>query len=194
MIKAILFDFFGVLTLRGEMSLKQAFIGQNPTKLNQMAQARYKLNMGQIGYDGFIDELASITGTSREAVLEHTEKYQPDNQLLDYIRDELKPKYKVGIISNAGEDWVIKIIGEANEKMFDDIVLSYKCGMVKPQPGIYELSAKNLGVNPSECVFVDDIKTYAQGAENAGMKGIWFQDFEQFKEELERILSSGSNN
>jgi HAD superfamily hydrolase (TIGR01509 family) len=181
-IKAIIFDFFGVLTLRGEMSLKQTFIGQDQAKLNQ------------ISYDEFIDQLAKISGTDRGQVLDHTENYHSDIQLLAYIRDQLKPKYKLGIISNAGENWVIKIIGQDNEQMFDDIVLSYECGMVKPQPGIYELSAKNLGVKTAECVFVDDIKTYAEAAENVGMKSIWFHDFAQFRQELERILAAGPDN
>jgi HAD superfamily hydrolase (TIGR01509 family) len=183
-----------VLTLRGEISFKQTFIGQDEAKLNQMESARYKLNMGQIGYDDFIDELAKISGTSRGEVLDHTENYQPDRQLLDYIKNNLKPHYKIGIISNAGEDWVLKIIGQQNQEMFDDIVLSYKCGMVKPQAGIYELSAKNLDVKTNECVFVNDISTYAEGAKNTGMQAVWYQNFEQFKQELGPLLATSSNN
>jgi HAD superfamily hydrolase (TIGR01509 family) len=193
-IKAVIFDFFGVLGLRGSASFRKIFFGDDPVKFQKVEELQDQMGLGNLGYDEFIDQLAILGDVSRAQVLEYTENYQPNTELLDYIRSKLKPKYKIGIISNAGEDWVLKILGEKNIQLFDDIVLSYKAGMIKPEPGIYELSVKNLGIEPEECVFVDDILRYCQGAEQLGMNTVWYQDFERMKAGLEKILASVPDN
>lgn len=194
MIKAIIFDFFGVLTVRDSASFRQTYYPNDPGKTNQTKKLQDELGLGQIGYDDFISGLAKIGGVDRDTVLKYTEDYQPNLELLNYIRGKLKPNYKLGIISNAGADWVLQILGEANQKLFDDIILSYKVRVIKPESEIYEMSVRNLGVKPVESVFIDDILTYCQGAETVGMNTIWYQDFEQMKQELENILATGSNN
>jgi HAD superfamily hydrolase (TIGR01509 family) len=193
-IRAVIFDFFGVLGLRDSASFRQTFYPDDPDKLRRTVKAQDDLGRGLISYDAFIDELAGIGGVGRGEVLKYTEEYHPNTELLDYIRTKLKPVYKIGIISNAGQDWVLKILGESNKKLFDDIVLSYKAGIIKPEPEIYEMSAKNLGVSEEECVFVDDILSYCQGAEAIGMNTIWYKDFEKMKEELEGLLAPASDN
>jgi HAD superfamily hydrolase (TIGR01509 family) len=194
MIKAIIFDFFGVLGLRGSASFRATFFQDEPQKNARVRELQDQMGLGKLGYDDFIDELAKLGGVSRDEVLEYTEDYRPNQALLNYIRQELKPKYKIGIISNAGEDWVLRILGADNIKLFDDIVLSYKAGMIKPNPQIYELSAKNLGVAEEECVFVDDILRYCQGAEATGMSTVWYKNFEKFKDDIAEILAAVSDN
>lgn len=193
MIKAIIFDFFGVVGTRGLTQFRQDLIKGDEAKNKQIRNLKDLMNVGKLGYDEFIDGLAEISGASRDTVLGYTEEYQPNAKLLDYIRTNLKSKYKLGIISNSGADWVEKIIADDKE-LFDDIVLSYKAGHVKPEAEIYELSAKNLAVEPGECVFTDDIRSYCEGAKKVGMKSIWYRDFKSFKTDLEEILSSVSDN
>jgi putative hydrolase of the HAD superfamily len=193
-IKAVIFDFFGVLAIRGTVSFRKAFLADDPEKNKRAEALNDELARGNLSYDGFIDGLADLGGISREKVLEYTEDYQPNQELLDYAKKRLKPKYKIGIISNAGEDWVLQILGKENLKLFDDIVLSYKVKAIKPEPQIYELSAKNLNVKEEESVFVDDILRYCEGAEQVGMNSVWYKDFPQMKDELEKILAAVPDN
>ena len=188
MVKTVIFDFFGVLAVRGSASFRQTYYPDDAEKIKQTKKIQDALGLGIIDYDDFITALAKIGGVSREEVLKYTEDYQPNTELLDYIRQKLKPKYKLGIISNAGADWVLQILGANNQKLFDDIILSYKVGFIKPDGEIYAMSAKNLGVKSEECLFIDDILTYCQGAEAVGMNTIWYKDFAQTKSELEKIL------
>ncbi|MGH7157048.1 MAG: HAD family hydrolase [Candidatus Saccharimonadales bacterium] len=194
MIKAVIFDFYGVLAVRGSASFRKRFLAADPSKDEQAKKLNDELGRGNISYDDFIDGLAKIGGVDREEVLVHTEDYTPNLELLDYVRKELKPNYKLGIISNAGADWVLRILGDDYKKLFDNIILSYEVGLIKPEPEIYEMSAKNLGVDEEECVFIDDILTYCQGAESVGMNTIWYQDFGQFKTELEKLLPPVADN
>jgi HAD superfamily hydrolase (TIGR01509 family) len=194
MIKAVIFDFFSVLAIRDSEPFKRAYFPDDIEKNKQNQEALEQLGRGLIGYDEFIDKLAELGGVGRETVLKYTEDYHPNEELLGYIRAELKPKYKIGIISNAGQDWVLRILGKDNLELFDDVTLSYKVGMIKPEPEIYKISARNLGVEPTEAVFVDDILSYCRGAESVGMKSIWYRDFGQTREDLEKILAAVSDN
>jgi HAD superfamily hydrolase (TIGR01509 family) len=193
-IKAIIFDFFGVLASKDETSFRKKYLASDAQKNAAAQQLNDQLGRGDLGYNNYISALAALGGVERETVLQFTENYYPNSELLDYIRDTLKPSYKIGIISNAGQDWVLKILGEDYLKLFDDIVLSYKVGLIKPESEIYELSAKNLEVKAEECVFVDDILRYCQGAENTGMNTVWYQAFPDFKRDIETILAPSPDN
>lgn len=193
MIKAVIFDFFGVLGQRGFASFRKTYFPDEPEKNKQVKKLQDQLGLGLLSYDGFIDSLVELSGKDRETILKYTEKYQPNSLLLDYIRRDLKPKYKLGIISNAGADWVLKILGSSNMKLFDSVILSYKVGFIKPDAEIYKISIKELGVKAEESVFVDDILTYCKGAEAAGMNAIWYKDFPGFKKELEATLAAADN-
>jgi HAD superfamily hydrolase (TIGR01509 family) len=194
MIKAIIFDFFNVLAVRDSASFRKTFYPNDKQRNDLTLKLQEELGRGIIGYDNFITALSAISGVDKETVLQYTENYQPNSELMDYIRKSLKPKYKIGMISNTGANWVSEILGDAGKKLFDDIVLSYKTGIIKPEAQIYELSAKNLGVMPEECVFIDDILGYCVGAEAVGMNTIWYQNFKQMRGELEKYLSPGPDN
>lgn len=183
-----------MLALRDSASFRQTFFADDPKKTLRTKNLQDRLGRGLIGYDEFISGLAKLGGVDRETVLKYTEDYQPNLELLDYIREKLKPNYKVGIISNAGEDWVLKILGDSGQSLFDDIILSYKVGFIKPEAQIYEMAAKNLGVKQEQCVFIDDILSFCQGAERVGMNTIWYQDFERLKTELEALLTPIADN
>jgi epoxide hydrolase-like predicted phosphatase len=59
--------------------------------------------------------------------------------------------------------------------LFDDIVCSAEVGMAKPEPAIYTLAAERLGLEPSECVFVDDLDTNVEAARQVGMHAVLFR-------------------
>jgi hypothetical protein len=48
------------------------------------------------------------------------------------------------------------------------VVFSHQVGMSKPNKEIYLLAAKRAGVEPSQCVFLDDEAKHAKGALDAG--------------------------
>ena len=79
-----------------------------------------------------------------------------------------------GLISNS---WVMdhydrRLIGE----LFDVVVISAEVGLHKPQPEIYLLAAERLGLEPADCVFVDDLRENCDGAEAVGMTAVLHRD------------------
>jgi HAD superfamily hydrolase (TIGR01509 family) len=113
---------------------------------------------------------------------------QPNDALLSYIRTRLKPKYKLGVLSNSGDDYLSQLLAPADAEIFDDIVLSFRHGVVKPESRSFELAAERLGVKPAECLFVDDSPSHCAGARQVGMQTILYKDFAQFKEDIEKII------
>jgi putative hydrolase of the HAD superfamily len=96
---------------------------------------------------------------------------QPNLRLVS----ELRPSYKLAILSNADISLRERLEGDIGiHDLFDDIVCSAEVGMAKPEPAIYELAAERLGLEPSECVFVDDLDTNVEAARQVGMQAVLF--------------------
>jgi putative hydrolase of the HAD superfamily len=60
--------------------------------------------------------------------------------------------------------------------MFDVVVISGEVGMRKPEERIFRHAAGMLGLDPAECVFVDDIDVNIKAAEAIGMTAILHRD------------------
>jgi putative hydrolase of the HAD superfamily len=60
--------------------------------------------------------------------------------------------------------------------MFDVVVISAEVGMRKPEERIFRHAAGLLGLDPAECVFVDDIEVNVTAAESVGMTAILHTD------------------
>jgi epoxide hydrolase-like predicted phosphatase len=56
--------------------------------------------------------------------------------------------------------------------LFDGIVVSGNVGLIKPDPRIYTHFLQQFNLNPSDCVFVDDMENNVISAQNVGMHGI----------------------
>jgi putative hydrolase of the HAD superfamily len=62
------------------------------------------------------------------------------------------------------------------DELFDVVVDSSEVGMRKPDPGIYLLTCRKLGVGPEECIFVDDLECNVVAAAALGMETILCDD------------------
>ncbi len=49
--------------------------------------------------------------------------------------------------------------------------MSAELGMIKPDPEIYRHVARELGIEPSQMVFIDNKKVNVDGAESIGVTG-----------------------
>lgn len=97
-----------------------------------------------------------------------------DLDLIGYIRS-LRPRYRTGIISNAWPGVREAHQAHLNGETFDVIVYSAEVGLAKPDPAIYRLALRQLGVAASEAVFVDDVLENVEAARDLGMAGVQFK-------------------
>jgi FMN phosphatase YigB (HAD superfamily) len=113
---------------------------------------------------------------------------QPNQELLAFIRDELKPRYRIGLLSNAEAGVVERQIGTEWLRVFDDVVVSGEVGLQKPDAAIFELAARRLEVSLQEALLVDDLTRYVTAAAQLGMQVAQYRGFERFRRELDGML------
>jgi HAD superfamily hydrolase (TIGR01509 family) len=186
-IKAIIFDCFGVLTAdkwhEFRLQLPKELQGR-ASKLNQ------QYCQGQISKQAFLETVAGLTDYPLSSIRQLVDNDMDKNsQLLEYIKS-LKPHYKIGLLSNVANNWIRDyFLTQEEQKLFDNYILSFEVGITKPNPHIFRLASERLDVSPDQCVFVDDIERYCEAARGIGMQAVCYDNFEQFKSELVPLLS-----
>lgn len=197
MIKAIIFDYTGVFT---EESSLLDFCDFYSEKYNlntdQMKELMIRLwleaRVSNIESDEFWQQLASYSN-------QEISKFRDDfinffgfrNELYNFVVQNLKDNYKLGMLSNQIESWFEPVIkAKKFNDIFDVIVTSYGSKLAKPDKRIFEKIISELKLEPNECIYIDDFTKNILPAKEIGMSTILFKDFEQFKHELNSILSN----
>jgi epoxide hydrolase-like predicted phosphatase len=93
---------------------------------------------------------------------------------------------RTGLISNS---WGTRRYDRALlDELFDGIVISGEVRMRKPTPEIYTMGADSIGLEPSECVFVDDLPFNLKPAAKLGMATVHHVTPDETIPELARLL------
>ncbi|HEX7368490.1 MAG TPA: HAD-IA family hydrolase [Candidatus Saccharimonadales bacterium] len=189
MIRAVIFDCFGVLAGEDWLPFKQRHFGHDQ-RLNDVASdLRSQVDAGLKPPSEFIAEIARMADVPEVEVRKSVEGNAPNKALFDYIEQYLKPHYKIGMLSNAGGDRLHELFTPDQVDLFDAVALSYETGVVKPNPQAYRIIAERLGVLTGACVLVDDQERYCAAARAAGMQAVVFETFAQMRPDLEKILA-----
>ena len=188
MIKAIIFDCFGVLVTSSYEPFKAQYLQNDPDLLKKFMQVEDQSSRGQISLEQAEIEFAEIAGISFQDTSTFLQDNPRNELLLRYIAQELKGKYKISMLSNVADNRIHELFTANDIELFDDMVLSYQVGLAKPDIRIYKMTVERLGLLPEECVFIDDIPYYCNGAEEIGIKTVLYENFRQMKIEVEKIL------
>jgi HAD superfamily hydrolase (TIGR01509 family) len=189
MIKAIIFDCFGVLTTDGWLPYKNRHFGSDEELRQHATILNRQVDAGLISYDDFIRGVADLASLPVAEAKKQIEDNVANQPLFETIQ-RLKPKYKIGFLSNAGANWTHELFSPEQVELFDVVCVSSETGHVKPEERAYLDVTEKLGLEPEECLFVDDQPRYCAAAEEVGMRAIVYRDFEQYKSELEKLLQT----
>jgi epoxide hydrolase-like predicted phosphatase len=74
------------------------------------------------------------------------------------------------------------------DDMFDVVVISGEVGMRKPEPEIFTHTVELLGLQPADCVFVDDLRHNVEAAVELGFVGVQHRAYEATAEELDVLF------
>jgi putative hydrolase of the HAD superfamily len=72
-------------------------------------------------------------------------------------------------------------------RLFDQFIVSYEVGAMKPGPRIYEEVLRRSGLPAEACVFIDDRPGNVEGARRVGMQALHFTSPEQCAADLVRL-------
>jgi len=184
MIKAVLFDFGGVLLRTENQSARQhweARLGLAPHGLSQIvfdSDAARRATAGQASVADVWEHVARTLNLDPAQLAEiQTDFWSGDRldaELVALIKS-LRPRYQTAILSNAwpdGRALFTRLFGQTDT--FEAFIISSEEGVAKPDARIYALAAARLGVPPDEAVFVDDFLPNIAGARAAGMPAIHY--------------------
>jgi len=189
MVEAVIFDFGGVLTtspfeafarFERERGLPADII-RRTNAANHLENAWAKFERAEVDIEAF-DQL--FADESRALGAEVRGK-----DVLPLLAGDLRPEmvealkrigenFKTGCITN---NLPANAIGSAAGRtlyiaevmvLFDHVIESARIGLRKPDPRIYAMMVETLGVNPRNCVYLDDLGINLKPARAMGMTTI----------------------
>lgn len=191
MIRAVVFDCFGVLCADGWLPFKEAHFMSDPGMWQKATELNVACDSGQLPYEEFVAEIAKLADVPESEVRQAIDTNPVNTEIFEYIK-ALKSQYKIGLLSNAGADWLNEIFRPEQIALFDAIALSYETGFTKPKPEAFQIIADRLNVAPSECILIDDQERYLTGAEVVGMQTVLYNSLPQLQIELEELLNQSA--
>ena len=192
MIKAVLWDFGGVITsspfeafarYEREKGLPENFIRSiNATNPDDNAWARFERS--EIDLDGF-DQAFNVETTAACHPV-------PGRDIIALLSGDIRPEmvaalkkcresFKVACITNNVKAGAGAGMSRDPEQaamvadilsLFEHVIESSKVGVRKPDPKIYQMACETLGVAPEEAVYLDDLGINLKPAKALGMTTI----------------------
>ncbi len=173
----MIFDLGGVLVAEGAPIARRVWesrLGLTVGELDQIVTEA--IGPGWVGGRSEAEicrRLREVTGLVQSEVDDLLEDFYSnaylDPALAAFIRS-VRRRFKVATLSNAAPGNRRAMTDKfALDQLVDLMVISAEEGIQKPDPAIYLRTAERLGVDPTDCVFVDDRLDNVEGAMAVGM-------------------------
>lgn len=186
--KAIIFDFFGVVGQSTYQLVVEDLLVPDGQR-GRLSDLHKAYDNGFVDDHEFLHSYATILNMPYNVFIDKyyksEQRFSNSYAVLAYV-EELRKSYKIGLLSNIGSDGYRRFI-EPTIHHFDEVITSYDSQLAKPDVAIFELMASKLGVNVSECVMIDDSETNCQGARAAGMEAVRYDNLAQTKKDILRL-------
>ena len=203
MVEAVVFDFGGVMTTSpfeafARFERERGYpvdIIRNTNAANHLENAWAKFERAEIDLETFdrlfAEESLALGGAEvrgREVLPLLAGDLRPD--MVEALK-RIKAECKTGCITN---NLPANAIGSQGGRsfyvaevmaLFDHVIESAKIGLRKPDPRIYQLMVEALGVDPKDCVYLDDLGVNLKPARDMGMTTIKVVSASQAITELE---------
>jgi putative hydrolase of the HAD superfamily len=193
MIKAILFDWGGVLIANPEEGLMKYCAEMLGTTVADFKPRFFEY--AEVFQKGEIEEQAlwdNICNSLNIAVPDEKniwkkavcKSFIDNNGTYDLLKGVKNAGFKTGFISNTEMAAVEYFHENNNQQYFDATIFSCVENTVKPEKEIYKIALEKLGLQPEEAILIDDKSENIQAAQQLKMHGIVFKNIDQVKKEL----------
>lgn len=197
MIRTIIFDIGNVLTQFGWREFIHSF-GYEKEVEERIGKAMVdnpfwrEFDRGALSdeemLEGFIKNDPGVEEQLREIFVNLHGIVTRADYAIPWIKELKGQGYQVLVLSN----FSAKVERENQDALdfleyVDGGILSYKDGVIKPDPAIYSLLLERYGLKPEECVFLDDMQPNLDAAARFGIHTILFRSYEEAQEELKKL-------
>ncbi len=207
--EAVIFDFGGVITaspfeafnrLEAERGLPQDFIRRvnaanpdsNAWALFERAEidaarfdALFAAEAAALGHalDG-ASVLGVLSGSIRPAMVSALDQLRDAGFRLACITNNVPTGHGAGMARSGDR----KDAYEQVFARFEHVIESSKAGVRKPDPRIYQMMCERLGLEPPQCVYLDDLGINCKPAAQLGMQAIKVTSGEQALADLSALV------
>ena len=206
-IRAVVFDFGGVLitpitTLIAEVAawhdvsmIEMLDVLMGPRETSTSDHPWHRAERGELAIAELQREVApfaeaagmSLRGDEYERLL--CGEFTVQAEIVERVVRLREEGYRLGLLTNSFVEFRDHIESHIDFTLFDAVVDSSLVGHRKPEPAIYELTTRTLGVPASGILYLDDFAANLDGAKEAGWRTIHVVDVESALNELDLVLA-----
>jgi len=195
MIKAVLFDFGGVLTEGGKTGSTRAMFGSvygiDPQDV-QMDDSALDAFRGRITDKQFVENTNALNPERTPATVDMFveratifNRCEPVYTLAEAIR---KQGIVTGIFSNVYAISADMLRSGGYYDNFAPLILSCDHGMMKPEPALYRAALHELNLDANEVLFIDDNDQFLQPARELGMYTVLAVSPQQIVDDVRNLI------
>jgi len=106
------------------------------------------------------------------------EKVELQANFRDLVADIREDGRTVALVSSSPHDWIDRMLDRFDLRdSFDRIISAEEIdGKSKPEPDVYEYAAGEVGVDPEDCIAVEDSTNGVKSAKAAGMQAVGYRN------------------
>lgn len=199
MLKAILFDFDGVLTIdkTGSESITKYLAKESKIPLDRIQKSYYRYNRallyGETTHEEIWPSFCKDLGKELDIKILNAayEATKLDSEMIKYVK-QLKEIYKIGMITDNKCDRINAILSYHQlQSYFDVVSISAQYHSDKKEKEIFVGTMQNLQVAAEECIFIDNSEQNLIVPQRLGMQTILFdpdhRDIAQLKNRIEAM-------
>jgi len=194
MIKAILFDYNGVINLEGHLKPFAHLLARKYGIEKEQIEKSFKENdglfdRGQIKpeefWNRFKKKLRIEDNLNFISLFDQAAKI---NELVFQLIKDLKKTYKVFLFSNLNASTTEYLRNkELFSKTFDQMFFSSEEKTRKPEQAFYQIVLNKVGFKRNQVLFIDDNQSFIEKARKMGLKSLRFISTDQLFKDL-RLL------
>lgn len=186
MIRAVIFDFGGVVVNESFQDWISEFVAPYDSIKHEMLDLQDKVDLGDLPVSAYNEFLSVKTGKDPDFIEgDILSKFYLHGDVIALIKKLREQHIKTAIVSNFPDKWFTYLQEKFDfNHLFDEIFVSSRLHMIKPQKEFFHYVLEKLAIKPQEAVFTDDKKKYTDGAEQVGIHGVVFTSAEELKRHL----------
>lgn len=182
MIKAIVFDFAGVIGPGALIDWVKRHTTNENRMIDRLREKSYIWDLGQINEHQFKNIISEITGVTEDKVWNIIWGKALVNKKLISIIKKLKKKFKIVLFSDNFAPYLQRQIDDLHiRNLFDEIIISSDYHKKKTDINFLRILLSILSMKKNEILFIDDSEINIKTASKFGIQSHLFISIKEFE-------------